>query len=167
MTNILVTYASKHHSTAEIAEAIKEVLQAADGFAVDLQPVDAVEDISDYDAVVLGSAVYAGQWQATAAEFLKHNEQVLAQRPVWLFSSGPAGQGDPKTLMDGWTFPETLKPIAARIRPRDVTVFHGKLDPATLNLFERGIIKVVGAQMGDYRDWDSIRAWAADIARAL
>jgi menaquinone-dependent protoporphyrinogen oxidase len=58
-----------------------------------------------------------------------------------------------------------LKPVEAR-------VFAGKYDPKKLN-FPDKMIAVLPAsplhdrQAGDYRDWDAIRAWAADLAAKL
>lgn len=117
--------------------------------------------------MVLGSAIYVGQWQSAAANFLKEHEQVLAQRPVWLFSSGPTGDSDPVTLLKSWEFPERLKPVVERIQPRDIALFHGRLDPAKLSLFERIVVKGVRAHLADSRDWNMIRAWAQGIAEAL
>jgi menaquinone-dependent protoporphyrinogen oxidase len=167
MTFILVTYASKHAATAEIARAIAEVLQEAKGTWVDSFPVGEVEDITPYDAVILGSAVYAGRWQDKAADFLRENEAQLAKRHVWLFSSGPVGEGDPKELTSGWTFPEGLKPVSERIKPHDIALFHGSIDPAKLNLVEKLMVKGINAPTGDFRDWDVIRGWAYNIAQTL
>jgi menaquinone-dependent protoporphyrinogen oxidase len=163
---VLVTYSSKHGATAEIAERVGHVLDEA-GFVTVVEPVDRVHDIRSFDAVVLGSAVYAGQWRKDAAEFLADNERRLMERPVWLFSSGPTGEGDPATLMKGWTFPEAQQPIADRIRPRDIALFSGEIDLEALNLPEKLIVKGVKAPIGDYRDWLTIETWAAAIAEAL
>jgi len=167
MIKVLVAYASKHHSTAEIACAIGELLQQSKDLRVDMRSVEAVEDIGAYDAVILGSAVYMGQWQSEATNFLKKHEQELTQRPVWLFSSGPIGQGDPKSLLKGWEFPEALQPIADRIKPYDIALFHGSLDPTELNLLERSALKMVHAKLGDSRDWNMIMTWAESIAQVL
>jgi menaquinone-dependent protoporphyrinogen oxidase len=117
--------------------------------------------------VVLGSAVYAGQWRKEAAAFLETHEQALAKRPVWLFSSGPTGEGDPVQLMKGWRFPEALQPIADRIQPRDIAFFHGVLDTSKLSLPEKLIVKALKAPIGDFRDWEAITTWAEGIAAAL
>jgi menaquinone-dependent protoporphyrinogen oxidase len=170
MIEILVAYASKHNSTADIAKEIGKVLRQSSDLHVDIRSVEVVEDITTYDAVVLGSAVYVGKWLSSAADFLQKHETELARRPVWLFSSGPTGEGDPKALMKGWEFPEALRPIASRIKPRGVTVFSGKLDSSSLNFFTRILVKAINAasfRIGDFRDWDMIRLWAGDIARAL
>ena len=163
---VLITYASKYGATAEIAERVGQVLQQV-GLAVDVRPADQVSDLAPYGAVVLGSAVYAGQWRKEAAEFLAENEQALAQRPVWLFSSGPTGTGDPVELMKGWRFPEALQPVADRIRPRDIAFFGGELDLKKLNLPEKLIVKGFKAPIGDFRDWDTIQNWATAIAETL
>ncbi|MEO8392102.1 MAG: flavodoxin domain-containing protein [Chloroflexota bacterium] len=164
---ILVAYASKHNSTAEIASAIGELLQQSADFQVDVRSVETIKDISSYEAVILGSAVYMAQWQSTAAEFLKQHEQELTQRPVWLFSSGPIGQEDPVTLLKGWEFPEALQALSMRIKPRDIVLFHGNLDPIELNLLERSAVKLIHAKIGDSRDWNVIRAWANNISQTL
>lgn len=163
---ILIAYATKHGATAEIAEKIGEVLRQA-GLRTDVLPLDRVSDLTPYNAIVLGSAVYIGQWQKEAATFLAENEKQLAERPVWLFSSGPTGEGDPARLMKGWRFPEALQPIADRIRARDIALFHGALDTKKLGLLEKLMIKNVKAPVGDFRDWAAITAWATAIAEAL
>lgn len=173
MTKILVAYASKYHSTAEIAEEIGRVLRHVPGFSVVVQEVSSVGDIDGYEAVVLGSAVYTGQWQPEAAEFLRQHEPELAQRPVWLFSSGPTGSRSVKELTHGWTLPEGLRPIAKRIAPRDIAVFHGEIkpeslnDPASLSWGQRLILKTIHPPIGDFRDWNMIWSWAHKIAESL
>ena len=163
---VLVAYATKHGATAEIAEKIGQVLREA-GLQVDVQAADRVGDLSAYQAVVLGSAVYIGQWRKEAAKFLTAHETALAGRPVWLFSSGPTGQGDPVELAQGWRFPAKLQPIADRIRPRDIAVFHGAVDLNKLSFLDKWMLKNVKAPVGDFRDWEAISAWAAAIAGEL
>lgn len=163
---VLVAYASKYGATAEIAGRLGQRLQQA-GCSVEVRPADQVSDLAPYGAVVLGSAVYAGQWLSEAAAFLKDNEHDLAERPLWLFSSGPTGEGDPLELMKGWRFPEALQPVADRIGPRDTAFFGGELDLRKLNLPEKLIVKALKAPTGDFRDWQAIEDWAAGIAAAL
>jgi len=67
---VLVTYASKYGATAEIAEKIGEVLRQA-GLQTDILPVKSIRDLTQYNAVILGSAVYIGQWRKDAVKFLK------------------------------------------------------------------------------------------------
>ena len=87
---ILVAYASKHGATREIAERIAETLTAA-GHEAEAKPVRDARDLDGYDAVVIGSAAYLGHWLKEAVEFVRRNQAILTDRPVWLFSSGPLG----------------------------------------------------------------------------
>ena len=163
---VLVAYATKYGATAEIAQAIGDTLRKA-SLTVDVVEVDATAAVATYDAVVLGSAVYAGHWRKEAVEFLDVQKTNLADRPVWIFSSGPTSDGDPIEAMDGWRFPEAQQPLADLIGPKDITVFGGYIDPEKLNLGEKLILKAVKAQTGDFRNWDAIDAWAAGIAETL
>jgi menaquinone-dependent protoporphyrinogen oxidase len=165
-TGVLVAYASKYGATAEIAEKIGEVLRQA-GLSADVRPADQVHDVSAYQAVILGSAVYIGRWRKQAGNFLKTHDQALTKMPVWLFSSGPTGEGDPVELLKGWRIPGGLEPVADRIQPRDIAVFHGAVFPEKLNFIQRWMIKNVKSPTGDFRDWDAITAWAEGIAAEL
>src|SRR5581483_8068768 len=91
---VLVTAASRHGGTAEIAAAIGRVLRER-GVVADVVPVEDVDSLAEYDAVVLGSGVYVGRWLESARTFVDRHGNDLAARPVWLFSSGPIeGKGD-------------------------------------------------------------------------
>lgn len=165
-TRILVVYATKYGATAEIAEKIGQVLRQA-GLSTDVQSLDRVDNLSAYEAVVLGSAVYIGQWRRKAAAFLKANETVLAEQPLWLFSSGPTGEGDPIELTKGWYFPKTLHPIADRVCPQDITLFHGNVNMKNLSFIGKWMMKKVEAPVGDYRNWEAVTSWAGTIADEL
>ena len=163
---VLVAYASKRGATAEIAKKVGEVFRQ-EGLDVDVVPAKQVSNPAEYQAVIIGSAAYMGMWRKEAVNLLKNNEKLLTKRPVWIFSSGPTGDGDPVQLVQGWRFPKAQQPIIDRIKPRDIAVFHGKLDPDTMNFFEKAIIKNVKSPTGDFRDWNAITAWAKDIAKSL
>ncbi len=164
---ILVAYASKYGATREIAEKIGGVLGRA-GFQVDILPAGRDLDPSAYSAVVLGAALYIGKWHKDAEAFVKAQEKNLAARPVWVFSSGPSGEGDPLELVEGQRLPANMQPILDRIQPQEATVFHGNIDAEKVNFMEKWAIQnVVKKPMGDFRDWGMIIAWAAKIAAGL
>jgi menaquinone-dependent protoporphyrinogen oxidase len=91
---VLVSAASRHGATSEIAEEIGKALheRGDDEVVVDMRSAERVSSVEDYDAVVLGSAVYAGHWLEPARELAERHAGALAARPVWLFSSGPVGE---------------------------------------------------------------------------
>ena len=163
---ILVAYASKHGATADIAEKIGQLLSQED-LDADVMPANQVGDVTQYDAFIIGSASYIGQWRKEASKFLGTNEKLIAGWPVWLFSSGPTGEGDAVELMKGWRFPGRLQPIIDRIKPRDIAIFHGSIDMKKLSFFEKLIVRAVKAPIGDFRDWNSITSWTKLIAGEL
>lgn len=160
--NILIAVASKHGSTQEIAEAIGRHLRAA-GHTVDVHRMEEATAVAGYDAAIIGSAVYMGQWLSPAKEFVDRNQSQLAALPVWLFSSGPLGAENPQPQGD----PEGIEELMKKAEAAGHRVFVGKLDKSSLGMGERLIVKMVKAPEGDFRDWEEIRAWTAQIAQAL
>ena len=159
--NILVTVASKHGATEEIGAALAESLRAS-GISVETKAPDTVTTLDRFDAVILGSAVYAGHWMDSATQFAERFATELADREVWLFSSGPIG--DPPMPTEE---PPASLALAASLGARGHRSFAGRLDPDQLGLFERTITRALKAPRGDFRDWEGIRAWADEIAIAL
>ena len=158
---VLVTAASKHGATAEIAEVIGEQLTRSDIDAV-VMPIGEVNAIEEFDAVVLGSAVYAGQWLAPAKDFVRAHAGEMAARPVWLFSSGPIG--DPPKPEDD---PVDAAAMVSATAAREHVIFAGRLDKAKLGFAEKAITMALRAPYGDFRQWDVIRSWASGIALTL
>ncbi len=162
----LMAYASRYGATREIAEVIGKVLRDR-GLAVDVRPAGEVARIEAYRAVIIGSALYSGGWLEDATELLESFQDDLARRPVWMFSSGPTVPGDPAEALGGWTYPEDLRSLVARVRPMDIALFAGKIDPDALNLQDWLINRSMRGVAGDFRAWPRIIAWAARIADAL
>jgi menaquinone-dependent protoporphyrinogen oxidase len=166
MSRTLVTYATKHQSTQEIATFIGDILRN-NQLDIEVLNIDTVHSLDDYSAVVIGSAVYIGHWLRSATNFLRHYQNQLAKVPVWIFSTGPTGEGYPDELADGFLVPENIHEALMCIKPRHVILFHGRLDKAKLGIGERMMVKAVKAPLGDFRDWNMIRAWANRIVAEL
>lgn len=158
---VVVSAASKHGATAEIAVAIAEGLRD-EGIEADLvEPAD-LTGLDGYDAAVLGSAVYAGRWLPDARELVERHADELRQRQVWLFSSGPLGdplkpEGDPVDA----------EPMVEATGAREHRLLAGRLERSGLGFAEKAIVVALRAPDGDFRDWDAIRSWAGEIAAAL
>lgn len=163
---ILIAYASRYGSTHEIADAVARVLRER-GRAVDVRPASEVARLEGYRAVVLGSALYSGSWLEDAREFLESFQEELRGMPVWLFSSGPTTPGDPVEELGGWTFPDDIRDLIAAVRPLDVALFAGKIDPDRLNLQDWLINRSMRGMSGDFRNWSRVEAWATHIADRL
>ncbi|WP_324653092.1 flavodoxin domain-containing protein [Georgenia sp. H159] len=156
--DILVVAASKHSSTAEIADTIAGELESL-GHVVRREPIDAA-GIGGADAVVLGSAVYMSRWMAPARDFAERHRAALATLPTWVFSVGLAGAEADE--------PEKVEArIVEAIDPVGTATFPGRLDPTLLNLRERSVTRLTRAAEGDQRDWDAVKTWARLIDTEL
>ncbi|MDO5061210.1 MAG: flavodoxin domain-containing protein [Actinomycetaceae bacterium] len=153
----LVTYASRHGSTAEIAKTIADELTAG-GLDVELREVSTVSSVEKYDALVMGSAVYTTQWVGEMRNFIKQFEASLVQKPVWAFSVGLSGV--PRSSAND---PVRVGPVLLRLKSRDHRTFAGALKPKELSWRERSQARLGGAIEGDFRNWEEIRAWARGI----
>jgi menaquinone-dependent protoporphyrinogen oxidase len=159
MRRVLVAYASKMGATKEIAEEIRTELERR-GVHAEAHNVCEVVSAEFYDAVVLGTAVYAGRWRPEAVRFVKRHATELKSRPLWLFESGWVGKR-PEAV----TATPGGRRRAARLGAEPPTVFGGRLDPGlATGWFDRALAK---RMPGDCRDFDEIHAWATQIADAL
>jgi menaquinone-dependent protoporphyrinogen oxidase len=171
---VLIAYASRHGSTAGIAERVAAGLREA-GLSAEARPVTDVDDVGSYQAVVIGGAAYMFHWLKDATRFVKRHHRVLAERPVWLFSSGPLGTDlvdeEGRDVLES-TRPKEFDELHDLVHPRDERVFFGAWDPEAppVGLGERLVRRMPASPAipgGDFRDWVAIDAWTADIAREL
>jgi menaquinone-dependent protoporphyrinogen oxidase len=158
---VLVAYASKMGATAGIADAIGAEIRTY-GHQVDVCEVSTVGSITEYDAVVLGSAIYIRRWRPEAVHFLRKHARELRDRQVWLFHSGPVGPDSDQVQ----TMPAKVERLAHRIGATPAVTFAGRLTPETAQgLLARRIAATHLA--GDSRNWPAIKAWAEDVAAAI
>lgn len=121
---VLVAYGTRNGSTEGIADLIGVALQN-EGLAVAVWPAGEVRDLSGYDAVVLGSALY-------------RHAHVLARIPVCLFSSGP---------LDDSADERDIPPVsqvdeaARRFRARGHVTFGGRLTEGAKGFVAKAMIR--------------------------
>ncbi len=172
---VLVAYASRHGSTAGIADRVAANLRGA-GLEAEAHPVDAVRGLDQYDAVVVGGAAYMFHWMKDAAAFVRRYQQALSEKPVWLFSSGPLGIDDVDAK--GRDVFEASRPrewadLPDLVGARGTKVFRGAWDSEApvIGFGERLMHLIPKAKtsvpVGDFREWAEIDAWADGIASAL
>jgi len=167
MSKILVAYASFAGATREVAEAVARELENG-GAAVEVRPAREVTDLSDYRAVVVGSAIRVAKLHPHAISFIKRHAIALSQRPVAYFIVCLTLQDETeenRQTVAGYL--DAIKQEVPQVRPLDVGLFAGKLDPKKLNLLFRLMMKATKAPEGDFRNWPAIQAWAQQIRPAL
>lgn len=192
MAKILVAYATKSGSTAEVAAYVGASLRRH-GYTTDVRPIAQVTAPDAYEAVVVGAPMLGG-WHREASEFLRRSQAALAGVPTALFVTAltlthPAAvlevtpvfadpslaqaPKDPAHL----SFKESHTTVAAymgpvlkraAVRPVSIGIFAGKLDYDRLDFLTRLYVRVLfGTPAGDYRNWAAIDGWAAGLAGLL
>jgi menaquinone-dependent protoporphyrinogen oxidase len=156
---VLVAYASKLGSTRAIAEAMAQVLRDGGHDAVAL-PARDVRTVADYDAVILGSALYAAMWRKDARQFAERFRADLQARPLWLFSSGPL---DRRLARADQPITPHGAEITRDLGARGHRTFGGRL--AADADVEARILQT--HRIGDFRDWRAIVDYAYRIGREL
>jgi menaquinone-dependent protoporphyrinogen oxidase len=168
---ILVAYATAHGSTAEVARFMQRVLRVYDA-QVDCHPVDAVQSLEGYDAVILGSAVQEGMWLREAGLFLERFAEGLKTTPLYLFITcvRVLEQGGLEHVLKYYIHQRALEGMNVR----DTTAFSGKLDMSAVNWEERWTLslrydgkEMPGNLSGDFRDWRVITSWVNKIGGDL
>jgi menaquinone-dependent protoporphyrinogen oxidase len=166
---ILVTYASQGGSTAGVAEAIGKTL-ASKGADVAILPVTDVDDLSPYQAIVIGSAVHSGKWMPEASAFVERHQNTLRRMPTAVFQVCmmlAARNEQYKSMVPDW-----FAPLRLQIHPVAEGSFAGALWPNQYAKFSeklglRIFLAAIKLKAGDYRDWDAIRGWAERISPLL
>ncbi|MBN1474034.1 MAG: flavodoxin domain-containing protein [Syntrophaceae bacterium] len=162
---ILVVYATRAGSTAEVADAIGKKL-AQSGVAVDVKPLRNVQTLNGYQAVVLGSAIRRCAVLPELTDFVKTYKDELSKIPTADFIVCMIVRED--TEKNRKTAVSYLDPLRAEVVPVDTGIFAGKLDYSKLGFIDAIIIKYfIGTPEGDLRDWQKINDWAADLLPKL
>lgn len=194
MKKVLLAYATKSGSTAEVAEFIgKEIVKA--GAEVEVLPIRDDIDLRAYDAVLVGGPMIMG-WHTQAVRFLQKNRAVLMQKPLACFIMAmsltkmtdenrlpfpvfqdprlakPAKEPGKLSFKENyatvWNYLKPLRSRSAGIEPVSVAFFGGKLDLGQLSFFNKlFVLLVIGVTPGDYRNWEAMRTWTASLLPTL
>ena len=156
---LLIAYATRHGSTQEVAEAIAAELRGV-GYDLDLRSLDEIQDLSAYEAVVLGAPLYTGRWHPDARRFLKRHRGELAAVPVAIFALGPIKDTEHDRAGSRAQLDRALAKTPD-VRPAVVEIFGGAIDPKKLHFPFDHMPPV------DIRDWRAIRAWAEALPSNL
>ena len=148
-----------------MAEAIGQVLREG-GAEVDVRPVKTVGSLAGYDALVLGSAIWAGKPLPEARRFAAAQRSAFANLPVAYFALCETLREDTPASRDKAR--RFLAPLQKIKRPVSLALFAGKKDYSSVHPLVRWVmVNLVKLPEGDWRDWPRIRAWAAELGAAL
>jgi len=152
----LVTYGSKRGGTEGLARMVADYLRE-DGIEVDLLTPGRVRNLSGYDLVVVGGALYAFRWHRAARGFVKRHRAELSQRPVYFFSSGPLDDSASKGEIPPV---KGVKALMGQVGALGHATFGGRLAPDAKGFPASAMAK---KNAGDWRDPAQVRDWTTGI----
>src|SRR4030042_1357710 len=162
---ILVAYATRAGSTAEVADAIGKKL-AQKGAMVDVKHLKNVQTLNGYQAVVLGSAIRRGAVLPEVMDFIKTYKEELRKLPVACFIVCMILREN--TEENRKKAASYLDPLRAEVALLYTGMFAGKLDYSKLNFVDAFVVEhIIGTPEGDLRDWQKINNWAENLSSKL
>jgi len=180
----LIVYGTRYGATAGTSEEIAKVLRD-EGFNVRVVNAkeEKVQDISEYELIIVGSGMKIDRWTKEPENFLKKFKKELTKKKVAVFvSSGVQAiyEHEGNTEAMGRARRKYLEEKAEKysLNPIAMAIFGGVLNFDKMGWMAR---KTVGQlwrkfeEAGfekkngiyDTRDWDSIRNWTQELAREV
>ena len=164
---VLIAYASRCGSTGGVADAIGQTLRGK-GASVDVRLIKDVNDLSPYKNVIVGSAIRMGRWLPEAADFVKKHCDKLGRVPAACFVVCMTMKDDtPENRSKVLAYLDPVRSEAPQIQSGNIGLFAGAVDYSKLSFVYRSVLKAKGTPEGDFRNWDAVKTWAADVAPAL
>lgn len=173
----LIAFGSRYGSSTEIAEEIGKIMENQ-GVEVNLVNLrkNKVDNINNYDLIVVGSGIKMGKWTKEPLKFLNKNKSTLQDKKVALFvSCGAPLNGKEKMDEAMELYLEKIAKESLSGEPVSMGLFGGVFDPNANNglmykmamkMAKKGFEEkgVDTSKRYDYRDWDEIRHWARKLA---
>ncbi|MFW9996550.1 MAG: flavodoxin domain-containing protein [Candidatus Odinarchaeota archaeon] len=183
--NALIVYATRYGATEGSAKEIARILKS-EGFDVKLVNVkkEKIQNISEYDLVIIGSGIRVDRWIKETEGFLKSFKQELVKKKVALFvSSGTQAiieyVGTPEEI--GRARRKYLEEKAAKydLQPISMRVFGGIWDYNSMPFWSKKAmqrqkekindagIKETKSGVYDTRNWEDVRYWAKELVELV
>lgn len=158
---VLIAFGSKMGGTEGLARQVGATLRQV-GHEVDVREASELDGMQDWDAAVVGGALYAGRWKRSARRFVQRHLDELSRMPVWFFSSGPLDD----SAREGDIAPTAqVRRLMERVRARGHVTFGGKLSADAQGFIAHAMAK--HGRAGDFRDMQAVENWARKIATEL
>lgn len=172
MNRVAICYGTRYGTTTGIVEEMAKAAQDA-GATVDvvnLKKEKLPSLVSDYDLIVIGSGIAAGQWTKETLKFMEQNTEDLSRRKVALFvvcgdAGDPARCGDAQT-----TYLDKIAEKYPEITPVSTGLFGGVFEFKKYNFVVRKLVQSIvrksmpeGQELPeviDFRDIEKVRTWA-------
>lgn len=177
MSRILIVYGTTEGHTQEIVRRMAAAIDAGGDFAevLDSKYARDVELSDEYDGILVGGSVHAGDHQSSLREFVKNNREMLERVPSAFFSVSLAAahadaeaRGETQVAIDKFALETGWK-------PKRVEAIAGALVYTQYNFFIRHLMKIIVKHEGrteldtsrdyDFTDWDRVEQFAREFAK--
>lgn len=139
----LVLFASKHGCAEDAAKYLVSKLKH-DADCVDLGNFRGI-DLQDYDWIVVGGSVYAGQVMKEAVRFCKQNDDTLLTKKIALFVSCTTPDRAVEYMLNA--FPKAIFNHAS-----EKVNFGGEIRPEKLSFLMRKMVERIRQRSGNSRE---------------
>lgn len=131
----IIIYSTKHGTTEKVAEVLAEQLDA-DTFRLEYEREVPPGKINNYDTIIIGGSIHAGNIQKEIKEFCEKNEDALLKKKLGLFMC--CMQRDKEQQEFDNAFPKTL-----REHSKANGLFGGEFIFEKMNFIEKFLVKKI------------------------
>ena len=177
LNKVLICYGTRYGTTTEIVQDMSNTARelGAHVDVVHLEKGTPFPNPEEYDLVIVGSGIQAGQWTKRPLKFIEQNLESFSKTKVALFVvSGYAG--DPDKVAEAQTdYLDSMPEKYPGLSPISTALIGGMFEFKKYNLVIRALVKGIvkkqlppGEEMPekiDFRDWDMIRDWIKELVK--
>lgn len=169
---ILVGYASGYGSTSTYAQVVGEELRSA-GHDAEVREAREVKSLDEYDYVVVGGSLRAGNWLAPAKKLAKRT--IRARKPHSVFICCLSAASDKgKESLANVVLPKLQESLPG-LNLESAGLFPGARNTDQYGFIVKKVMVSISRKEGDekpeetrdYRDFELARSWAADLTRRI
>jgi len=177
MNRILIVYGTRYGTTTEVVQDMNNTAKEL-GVQVDVVHLEkgvSFPEPEEYDLVIIGSGIQAGQWTKRPLKYIEEKLDALSRTKVALFVvSGYAGNPD-KVAEAQAEYLDSMPEKFPGLSPISTALIGGVFEFKKYNLVVRALVKNIvkkqyppGADIPekiDFRDWDIIRDWITELVQ--
>jgi len=138
----LIVYCSSHGTTEKAVGLLSENL-VGEVLSVDLKREKTIFDLKDFDTVIIGGSIHAGQIQRRIKKFIQNHHEELLEKELGLFLVCMR-DGEMAIEQFNNAFPQDLRKSSVALG-----LFGGEFLVSKMNFFERQVVKKVDGIITD------------------
>ena len=183
MKKVLIVYGTRYGATANTSEVIADTLRQL-GYEAKIADAkkEKVQNISEFDLIIVGSGIQMGKWTSGPEDFIKKHQKDLATKKLALFVScggaNPLSEGEKRTQEYNNGKQKYLEDKAAELnlKPFALGYFGGCYNFGKMSWFFKKTLSSIKPKLEsagyressngyDLRDLNEIRNWVKELVK--